>query len=55
MSYHCDNCGKVLGKDAITCRGYSFITCSPGCLANLMLDIRQMNTAKFMTEEVMGE
>ena len=55
MAHHCDNCGKVLGKEAITCKGYSFITCSPKCMAGLMFnlkqaDIRQVNTAQFIIE-----
>ena len=55
MDYQCDKGGKVLGKEAITCEGYTFITCSPKCMAKLMFnlkqaDIKQVNTAQFIIE-----
>lgn len=51
MVYKCDNCDNTLETEAYTCKGYNYIACSPGCLANLMLIVQKVNTKKFFDEE----
>ena len=51
MTHVCDNCGKELGERAYTCQGYTYITCSAGCLAHVMLVVDVVNTQVFFDEE----
>lgn len=47
----CDNCEEELKGMAYVCRGYVFLACSTGCLANLMLIIERVDVEKFIEEE----
>lgn len=50
--YRCDNCGDLLGEYAYTCKGYTYICCTSGCLANLILIVQKVKTKEFFRDEI---